>query len=201
MNAAATEAGTDAQTAAATAAGASQGSLLESILLLLSAEEREQFLAAAGASGVVYANRSPTFTKPLAVRLSATAFALLKALVVASDPRAPRGLYSGFKAAFWAARGRGQFIELADYLAERVPAESCEQLRADFALWTKVLDKGTPQARVTGQRTLGNWLKAPELASVRDQDALAKLPEREREAWSKLWAEVVQLLPPAPKDK
>jgi hypothetical protein len=34
----------------------------------------------------------------------------------------------------------------------------------------------------------------PDLASVRDQEALAKLTEAERAAWQQLWADVEQLL-------
>jgi hypothetical protein len=37
---------------------------------------------------------------------------------------------------------------------------------------------------------LQRWLGEPGLAGVRDPDALARLPEPERQAWQKLWADV-----------
>jgi hypothetical protein len=36
--------------------------------------------------------------------------------------------------------------------------------------------------------------KGPEFDSVRDKEALAKLPEAERAAWQQLWADVETLL-------
>jgi hypothetical protein len=35
---------------------------------------------------------------------------------------------------------------------------------------------------------------------VRAQEAVAKLPDAERQAWQKLWAEVDRLLQPPPKE-
>jgi hypothetical protein len=53
---------------------------------------------------------------------------------------------------------------------------------------------------------LRRWLEAPDFAGVRGPEALAWLPEAERQAWQKLWADVadtlaraVGKLPPPPK--
>jgi hypothetical protein len=43
-------------------------------------------------------------------------------------------------------------------------------------------------------QTLLHWQTDPDLAGVRDQALLAKLPEAERQEWAKLWAEVAALL-------
>jgi hypothetical protein len=43
-------------------------------------------------------------------------------------------------------------------------------------------------------KTLSWWMEDPELAAVRDQAALAKLPQGERKAWEALWADVAGLL-------
>ena len=43
------------------------------------------------------------------------------------------------------------------------------------------------------QQVLRHWQKDPDLASVRDKEALAQLPEAERAAWQELWAEVETL--------
>jgi len=53
-------------------------SLLDSILLLLTPEQRQHFLEFAGIEGVVYANRAPTFDKPLALKLTKRAFIELR---------------------------------------------------------------------------------------------------------------------------
>jgi hypothetical protein len=44
------------------------------------------------------------------------------------------------------------------------------------------------------RETLAKWQGDTDLVGVRDKDALAKLPEAEREAWQKLWADVAALL-------
>jgi hypothetical protein len=41
---------------------------------------------------------------------------------------------------------------------------------------------------------LRHWKEAPDLAGVRDADALDKLPQREHDDWRKLWADVDALL-------
>jgi hypothetical protein len=51
-------------------------------------------------------------------------------------------------------------------------------------------DKGRPVVK----QQLTHWLKDPDLAAVRDEPSLAKLPEKEREQWRKLWGDVASLL-------
>ena len=41
---------------------------------------------------------------------------------------------------------------------------------------------------------LSHWKVDPDLVSIRDPAALAKLPEAERQEWQKLWSEVDALL-------
>ena len=67
-------------------------------------------------------------------------------------------------------------------------------LRADLAAWSKVLDGGNEPARkqaVAG--TLASWKEDSDLAGIRDEAALAKLPEAEREGFRALWADVEAL--------
>src|SRR5262249_53114530 len=67
-------------------------------------------------------------------------------------------------------------------------------LRADLVAWARLVEKGPPQARPQVQGALRHWQQNTDLAGLRDQAALARLPEAERAAWSQLWAEVAALL-------
>ncbi len=49
-------------------------SLLDTLLMLLTPEQQQHFLASAGLEGVVYANRAPSFDKPLAIKITKSAF-------------------------------------------------------------------------------------------------------------------------------
>jgi hypothetical protein len=48
--------------------------------------------------------------------------------------------------------------------------------------------------RLFGSQTLQHWKAVPDLAGLRDETALAKLPEDEQRACRALWAEVEALL-------
>jgi serine/threonine-protein kinase len=56
------------------------------------------------------------------------------------------------------------------------------------------LQRADGKTRTAIQQTLRHWQQDADLASVRDADALTKLPEAERAAWSQLWADVAALL-------
>jgi hypothetical protein len=70
--------------------------------------------------------------------------------------------------------------------------EALDWLTGDLAAWAKLADR--PDARALLRQTLEQWQKDPDLACVREEPALAKLPEAEREAWRKLWANVAETL-------
>jgi hypothetical protein len=44
------------------------------------------------------------------------------------------------------------------------------------------------------QKTLNHWRHDADFAGVRDEDALAKLPQAEQEGWRRLWSDVAALL-------
>jgi tetratricopeptide (TPR) repeat protein len=67
-------------------------------------------------------------------------------------------------------------------------------LRDDLAAWRKRLEGGKPVDRLVSARTMRLWQTHPDLASVRDADALARLPEAERARWQQLWQDVNALL-------
>ncbi|MGO9922041.1 MAG: protein kinase domain-containing protein, partial [Isosphaeraceae bacterium] len=67
-------------------------------------------------------------------------------------------------------------------------------LEAELATWTKLLGSANAQQRQPIAKTLKHWQQDADLASVRDEAALAKLPAEEREGWKSLWAKVDALL-------
>jgi hypothetical protein len=67
-------------------------------------------------------------------------------------------------------------------------------LQADLNMWSKQLESKAPQAPMRVRGKMLRWQQDRDLAGVRDAAALAKLPETERAAWSKLWAGVAEML-------
>jgi hypothetical protein len=56
------------------------------------------------------------------------------------------------------------------------------------------LDKEPNKTCAVIIQQMQHWLADPSFISVRDNDALAKLPEAERAAWQKIWAGVADTL-------
>jgi serine/threonine-protein kinase len=72
-------------------------------------------------------------------------------------------------------------------------ARAVEWMRADVELREQQARDDDPDVRDRAARALADWRHAPALAIVRDGDSLAKLPERDRAAWSALWSDVAEL--------
>jgi tetratricopeptide (TPR) repeat protein len=99
--------------------------------------------------------------------------------------------FEAARAAVLAASGRGKDAEALDGKEKgRLRKEALRWLRADLRARTKLLDEDLRRSRSEVKRTLARWKKSPDLAGVRDRDALAKLPEAERLAWARFWADV-----------
>jgi hypothetical protein len=73
-----------------------------------------------------------------------------------------------------------------------LPKRALDWPRADLAAWTKLADDAKEHARI--RQTLLHWQQDPDLAGIRDPDAVARLPLDEQEACKKLWADVAALL-------
>jgi serine/threonine-protein kinase len=71
----------------------------------------------------------------------------------------------------------------------RLRRQALDWLRADLALRAKQAAGSRPADRAVAEKVLEHWLKNTAFAGVRG-DALAQLPEAEREGWRQLWAEV-----------
>jgi serine/threonine protein kinase/Flp pilus assembly protein TadD len=102
--------------------------------------------------------------------------------------------YSGACAAALAGCGQGKDAQkLNDAERAGFRKRALDWLRADLAQYAKAVDHGPAQARPAVAKQLEHWQRDSDLARVRDPGALAKLPERERQDWQKLWADVKEL--------
>lgn len=79
--------------------------------------------------------------------------------------------------------------------------QGLEWLRADLKLMAKELEHQPEKARAFLRVALPYWQAEEALTSVRDEAALAALPEAERAAWRTLWAEVAGLRKKIEKSK
>ena len=65
-------------------------------------------------------------------------------------------------------------------------------LRADLAAWTKLADDAREHARI--RQRLEYWQQDADLAGIRDDKELAKLPAEEQTECKKLWTDLEALL-------
>jgi tetratricopeptide (TPR) repeat protein len=122
----------------------------------------------------------------LAARWYTAAFAV--------KPELAEGLRGGhrYNAARAAARA-ACMASLDDKERARWRQQARDWLREDLALWTKQLNEKGPGA-AAARPMLRRWQHDPDLANLRDDEALANLPAAERETCGKLWGDVRQLL-------
>jgi eukaryotic-like serine/threonine-protein kinase len=124
-------------------------------------------------------------------RLYADAFAAEPKL--ADDLRKPRHRDCAARAAARAAAGQGRdACNLDDRERSRLRRQAQDWLRADLAAYTQLAEKGKEDRQLVQQR-LARWQQDTDLATLRDEKALAALPEKERMAWRQLWADVAAL--------
>jgi tetratricopeptide (TPR) repeat protein len=110
--------------------------------------------------------------------------------------------YNAACSAALAAAGQGQDAgQLTGPERARLRRQAVAWLRADLALWTRVLASGQAQARVAVQQQLQHWQRDTDLAGIRDAAWLVNLPADELRACRRLWAEVDALLKRASSPK
>jgi tetratricopeptide (TPR) repeat protein len=103
--------------------------------------------------------------------------------------------YNAASAAALAGCGQGEdTAALDDNERARLRRRAVDWLRADLAARMKLLDRDPERAPAAVAPALRHWQQDADLAGLRDKDALAKLPEAERNLWQKLWADVDALL-------
>jgi tetratricopeptide (TPR) repeat protein len=125
------------------------------------------------------------------VRLRTAAFAL--------DPNSADDLkaghrYNGACDAALAAAGQGKDADkLDDKERARLRKQALDWLRADLTAWTKRLKSSEPADRADVLRHVKHWQEDSDFVGIRDKEALARLPEAERQAFTQLWADVAAL--------
>jgi hypothetical protein len=128
------------------------------------------------------------------------AAARLWASALATDPklgndRQLQHRYNAACAAALAAGGMGKDVQPPDAAAKTgLRKQALEWLKAELGAWSRFLASGPPQPRPSITQTLEHWNVDPDLSSVRDPDALARLPESERNQWQRLWKSAHELL-------
>src|SRR5262249_28504105 len=112
--------------------------------------------------------------------------------------------YNAACSAALAAAGKGEdAAKLSGSERRALLRQALTWLRADLAAWSRLFAEGEV-GRSRLRRTLAHWQEDPDLAGLRDEAALDKLPAEERAACERLWADVAALLkkaePPADKE-
>jgi len=111
------------------------------------------------------------------------------------DDRRTGYRYEAACAASLAAAGLGKDEPPAgDAAKAKLRRQALDWLKAELAVWTKLLGSGPPEARPFIVQTLNHWRKNPDLAGLRDATALAKLSTDEQKAFTQFWADVAALL-------
>jgi Flp pilus assembly protein TadD len=101
--------------------------------------------------------------------------------------------YNAACAAALAGCGKGKDADkLEDNECVRLRRLALNWLRADLEAWGRLLDREADKAGTAARvaKGLQHWLVDLDFAGVRGPEALAKLPEDERQPWRKLWDDV-----------
>jgi serine/threonine-protein kinase len=117
-----------------------------------------------------------------------------------ADPKLAKDLkvgtrYNAACVAALAGCGRGKDAEQVDKEGRaRLRRQALDWLREDLTWRAKELENGAAVERASAWQWLRNWQSDPDLAGVRDSNALGRLPDEEREHWRRLWSDVDALL-------
>lgn len=76
----------------------------------------------------------------------------------------------------------------------KLRTQALSWLKGELAAWSRTLEGDKSGASQLVRGVLEHWKKDSDLSGVRDPDALAKLPDEEKQAWRTLWREVNALL-------
>jgi serine/threonine-protein kinase len=108
-----------------------------------------------------------------------------------ADDRQAQNRYNAACSAALAAAGKGKDDPLPDEAAKtKLRQQALDWLKSELVAWAKLIESGTPMDREMVRNALGHWKVDTDLAGIRDEPELAKLPEAERMDWHALWHEV-----------
>ncbi len=111
------------------------------------------------------------------------------------DDREAGHRYNAACSASLAASGAGKDDPPLDVVAKAtLRKQALDWLRAELIAWTGLVESGPPETRVSIAQTLEHWQQDSDLASLRDEAELAKLPAEEQQAFQQLWTKVAELL-------
>ena len=103
--------------------------------------------------------------------------------------------YLAARAAALAGCGQGKDADqLNDEERSLLRRQALDWLRQDLNWYGQRVDDGNAETNAWIRQRLQFWLGDPDLDGVRDNDALARLPDEEREQWEQLWSDVDALL-------
>jgi serine/threonine protein kinase/Flp pilus assembly protein TadD len=103
--------------------------------------------------------------------------------------------YNAACAAALASDGAGQdAAQLTNVERAKLRNQAFDWLRTELTKQSQLLENGQAKDRVILEKTLKHWLQDADLAAVRDESSLARLPMDEKQAWIKFWAEVQETL-------
>jgi tetratricopeptide (TPR) repeat protein len=127
-----------------------------------------------------------------AARFYADAFAAQPTL---TDNLSSEHRYYAARSAALASCGQGKDAnELDAKERTRLRAQALDWLRKDLQANAQIVEGGKLAAQQEVRQRLMHWQNDPDLACVRDRQALDRLPANERTAWQELWREVDKLL-------
>jgi serine/threonine-protein kinase len=92
--------------------------------------------------------------------------------------------------------GCGIGADVADLDGERragLRKQALDWLTAEYDAWAQRHRVGKPEDWTVAAKAVRSWQGNKDLAGVRDEQALAKFPAGERQAWQALWAKVATL--------
>jgi serine/threonine protein kinase/tetratricopeptide (TPR) repeat protein len=99
--------------------------------------------------------------------------------------------YNAACAAALAGCGKGKDTDKLDGQARaRLRRQALDWLRSDLEACRQRLDKGPDSARSVVVKKIQLWLIDADLGGVRGPEALARLPDSERQPWQELWGRV-----------
>jgi hypothetical protein len=81
-----------------------------------------------------------------------------------------------------------------DAARARLRKEALEWLKAEYAAWSKLLESDAAKSSPLVAKVLAHWQEDADLAGIREEKEMAKLPESERTAFKQFWSDVGNLL-------